>query len=191
MEKIALIGAGLIGSGWGIVFAEAGKNPVLYDADPTQTPKALQAIEQGLADLKSYNLISEEPAAIRARVGTAATLEEAVAGVTYVQESVPERAEIKRGVFERLDPIVPANIILASSTSTIPISSFTENLKGRERCIVAHPGTPPHLLRLVEIVPAPWTSQDVVARTRALMDACGQIPSVLKKEIQGFVLNRI
>jgi 3-hydroxyacyl-CoA dehydrogenase len=191
MEKIALIGAGLIGSGWGIVFAEAGKNPVLYDTDPAQTQKALQAIEQGLADLKSYNLISEEPAAIRARVSTAATLEEAVAGATHVQESVPERAEIKRGVFERLDPIVPANIILASSTSTIPISSFTEDLKGRERCIVAHPGTPPHLLRLVEIVPAPWTSQDVVARTRALMDACGQIPSVLKKEIQGFVLNRI
>jgi L-gulonate 3-dehydrogenase len=121
----------------------------------------------------------------------AATLEEALDGATYVQESIPERAELKRPLFEKLDAMVPREIILASSTSTIPISSFTEYLKGRDRCIVAHPGTPPHLLKLVEIVPAPWTSAETVERTQKLMEACGQIPSVLKKEIQGFILNRL
>ena len=191
MDKIALIGAGLIGSGWGIVFAEAGRHPVLYDSDPAAADNALIEIEKGLADLDSYGLIDETPATILARVGTAATIEEAVDGVAHVQESIPERVELKRALFEQLDAIVPPEITIASSTSTIPTSAFTEHLEGRARCIVAHPGTPPHLLRLVEIVPAPWTAAEVVASTRQLMEDCRQVPSVLKKEIQGFILNRI
>ncbi len=191
MDKIALIGAGLIGSGWGIVFAEAGRHPVLYDADPAAADNAYVEIEKGLADLESYGLIDEAPAAILARVGTAATIEEAVDGAIHVQESIPERVELKRALFEQLDAMVPHKITIASSTSTIPTSSFTEHLEGRARCIVAHPGTPPHLLRLVEIVPAPWTAAEVVASTRKLMEDCRQVPSVLKKEIQGFILNRI
>lgn len=191
MDRIALIGAGLIGSGWGIVFAQAGRQPVLYDADPAATENALVEIEKGLADLDSYGLIAETPATILARVATAATLEEAIDGATHVQESIPERVELKRALFEQLDAMVPQEITLASSTSTIPTSSFTEHLSGRARCIVAHPGTPPHLLRLVEIVPAPWTAAAVVERTRQLMEDCRQVPSVLKKEIQGFILNRI
>jgi 3-hydroxyacyl-CoA dehydrogenase len=191
MDKIALIGAGLVGFGWGIVFAGAGRNPVFYDSDPAAIPKALREFDDSLVALRHYGLIDEEPAAIRARVSVAASLEEALDGATYVQESVPERAEFKRALFEKLDALVPRGIILASSTSTIPISSFTEHLAGRERCIVAHPGTPPHLLRLVEIVPAPWTSPQTVESTRKLMEDCGQIPSALKKEIQGFILNRL
>ncbi|HEX2215575.1 MAG TPA: 3-hydroxyacyl-CoA dehydrogenase [Xanthobacteraceae bacterium] len=191
MDKIALIGTGLVGFGWGIVFASAGRNPVFYDADPAAIPKALHEFDDSLAALRRYGLIDEEPAAIRARVSIANSLEEALDGANYVQESIPERAELKRALFEQLDMMVPRDIILASSTSTIPISSFTDHLAGRERCIVAHPGTPPHLLKLVEIVPAPWTSADTVERTRKLMEACGQIPSVLKKEIQGFILNRL
>ena len=191
MDKIALIGAGLIGSGWGIVFAEAGRHPVLYDADPAAVENALIEIDKGLADLNSYGLIDEAPATILARVGTANTIEEAVDGATHVQESIPERVELKRALFEQLDAIVPQEITIASSTSTIPTSSFTEHLAGRARCIVAHPGTPPHLLRLVEIVPAPWTAAEVIESTRQLMEDCRQVPSVLKKEIQGFILNRI
>ena len=191
MDKIALIGTGLVGFGWGIVFASAGRSPVFYDADPEAIPKALREFDETLVALKRYSLIDEEPEAIRARVGIAATLEEALDGASYVQESIPERAELKRPLFEKLDTMVPRHIILASSTSTIPISSFTEHLAGRDRCIVAHPGTPPHLLKLVEIVPAPWTSAETVERTRRLMESCRQIPSVLKKEIQGFILNRL
>jgi 3-hydroxyacyl-CoA dehydrogenase len=191
VEKIAIIGAGLIGSGWGLVFAEAGRSPVLYDSDPDGVEKALVAIDQSLADLQSYGLLAEAPAAIHARLRVAKSLEEAVDGADYVQESIPERVELKRALFEKLDAMARPDAILASSTSTIPASSFTEHLPGRARCIVAHPGTPPHLLRLVEIVPAPWTSSDVVARTRQLVEMCGQTPSVLKKEVQGFVLNRL
>lgn len=191
MDKIALIGTGLVGFGWGIVFASAGRQPVFYDSDQEAISKSLREFEASLEALKRYDLIDEEPDAIRARVCIASSMEEAVDGAMYVQESIPERADLKRLMFERLDAIVPPEITLASSTSTIPISSFTEHLRGRNRCVVAHPGTPPHLLRLVEIVPAPWTSPAVVESTGALLEACGQIPTVLKKEVQGFILNRL
>ena len=81
--------------------------------------------------------------------------------------------------------------MLASSTSGIPASAFTEALPGRDRCLVAHPVNPPYLVPLVELVGAPWTSPEVVARTRALMDRVGQVPVVAMKETRGFVLNRM
>jgi L-gulonate 3-dehydrogenase len=190
-DRIALIGSGLIGTGWAIVYAEAGYHPVLYDADPTQVEQALADARRGLDDLAAYGLLDGDPAEVHARIGTAETMDEAVAGAAHVQESVPERVEIKAQVFAALDPIVPREITIASSSSTIPTSRFTEDLPGRARCIIAHPGTPPHLLRLVEIVPAPWTDPAVVETTRALMEDIHQIPSVLKREIQGFILNRI
>jgi 3-hydroxyacyl-CoA dehydrogenase len=81
--------------------------------------------------------------------------------------------------------------VLASSTSGIPASAFTESLPGRARCLVAHPVNPPYLVPLVELVGAPWTSPEVVARTRALMDRVGQVPVTAMKETRGFVLNRM
>src|SRR5436190_1272871 len=87
--------------------------------------------------------------------------------------------------------IVGADTILASSTSTIPASQWSEKLAGRARCLVAHPINPPHLVPLVELSPAPWTSPDVVARTQALLEAVGQVPIVVRTEIQGFILNRL
>ena len=191
MEKIALIGSGLIGTGWGIVFSESGRNPVLYDTDINALDKALMEIEKGLNDLNEYGLIDESPETILSRVSKSTNLEEVLDGATHVQESIPERAELKKDLFEKLDKIVPQEVTIASSTSTIPVSAFTEHLPGRERCIVIHPGTPPHLLRLVEIVPSPWTSSNVVMKSKELMEDCRQATSVLKKEIQGFVLNRI
>ena len=191
MEKIALIGSGLIGTGWGIVFSESGRNPVLYDTDINALDKALMEIEKGLNDLNEYGLIDESPETILSRVSKSTNLEEVLDGATHVQESIPERAELKKDLFEKLDKIVPQEVTIASSTSTIPVSDFTEHLPCRERCIVIHPGTPPHLLRLVEIVPSPWTSSNVVMKSKELMEDCRQATSVLKKEIQGFVLNRI
>jgi 3-hydroxyacyl-CoA dehydrogenase len=108
-----------------------------------------------------------------------------------VQENTAERVEAKREVFRELDAAAPPACILASSTSTIQTSSFTADLKGRHRCIVAHPANPPHVVPIVEISPAPWTSPEVVARTRALHDKIGQVAVTVKKEVAGFVLNRL
>src|SRR5262249_53454191 len=119
------------------------------------------------------------------------TLAEAVGDADYVQENTAERLDVKRQVYAQMDAAARPACILASSTSTIPASAFSEGLEGRHRCIVAHPVNPPHVVPIVELCPAPWTSADVVARTRALHEKVGQVPIVMKREIQGFILNRL
>jgi 3-hydroxyacyl-CoA dehydrogenase len=191
MDKIAIIGCGLIGRAWTIVFARAGHPVKLYDSAPGAVEKAVGLIREGLEELHRAGLITEAIDVIMGRVTPAGTLAAAVADADYVQENTAERVEAKREVFRELDAAAPPACILASSTSTIQTSSFTADLKGRHRCIVAHPANPPHVVPIVEISPAPWTSPEVVARTRALHDKIGQVAVTVKKEVAGFVLNRL
>jgi 3-hydroxyacyl-CoA dehydrogenase len=191
MEKIGIVGAGLIGRGWAMVFARAGHSVKMWDADPAAVPKALDLIGEALAQLEGFDLIDEAPATVRARVSAAATLQDCVEDADYVQENVAEKIDVKRALYASMDASAPRYCILASSTSSIPASVFSESVPGRQRCIVAHPVNPPHLVPLVEISPAPWTSPDVVKRTRALQEKVGQVPILVKREIQGFILNRL
>jgi 3-hydroxyacyl-CoA dehydrogenase len=108
-----------------------------------------------------------------------------------VQENTAERLEVKREVYAQMDAAAKPECILASSTSTIETSRFAEGLKGRHRCLVAHPVNPPHIVPIVEISPAPFTSPEVVARTRALHQKVGQVPITVKREVEGFILNRL
>ncbi len=190
MDRIALVGAGLIGQAWAIVFGRAGHEVLLFDADPAMLEQARRNIGARLEDLARLGLVDDAEAAL-GRVGYAATLGAALASADYVQESTPERVEAKRAVFADLDRLAAPDAILASSTSGIPASSFTEHLAGRQRCLVAHPINPPFVTPLVEICPAPWTEPAVVDRTHALMLAAGQAPIRLKREVQGFVANRM
>src|SRR4029079_12500760 len=96
-----------------------------------------------------------------------------------------------RTVFARLDKQAPANAVLASSTSAIPASQFTQDLERRARCLVAHPVNPPHLVPVVELCGAPWTSAATLARAREVMTAVGQVPVTVRRELDGFVLNRL
>ena len=191
MEKIAIIGAGLIGRAWAMVFARAGHPVKLWDADAAAVPNALGLIEEALKEAKGFGLIAEDTTAISARISAAATLADAVADADYVQENTAERVDVKRQVYAQMDAAARPDCILASSTSTIPASVFSEGLEGKHRCIVAHPVNPPHVVPIVELSPAPWTSPDVVARARALHEKVGQVPITLKKEVQGFILNRL
>ena len=191
MEKVAIIGSGLIGRAWAMVFARAGHSVKLYDSAPGSADKALALIEEGLEELHEFGLISESADVVMKRVTTAASLAEAVIDADYVQENTSEKLDVKREVYRQMDEAAPAHCILASSTSTIPASRFSEGLKGRHRCIVAHPVNPPHIVPVVEISPAPWTSPEVVAKTRALHDKVGQVAITVKKEIEGFILNRL
>jgi len=125
------------------------------------------------------------------RVSTTDNLEDALKGAIYVQECIPEVLELKIKVFSQLDSLASPDTILASSTSAIPPSKFTEGLKGRNRCLVSHPINPPHVIPLVEIIPAPWTDQAVVAKAKAIMESVGNKPVVLKKEVPGFAQNRL
>ncbi len=191
MDQIAVVGAGLIGRAWCMVFARAGCRVRLWDIVPGVAEAALGLIADRLADLHAAGLISEAPAAVLARIAAAETLADCVAGAVHVQENGPERLEPKQHLFAELDRLCPPETVLASSTSGIPASEFTGNLRGQSRCLVAHPVNPPYLVPLVEIVGAPWTAPEAVARTRALMQRVGQVPVVALKETRGFVLNRL
>jgi L-gulonate 3-dehydrogenase len=191
MERIAVVGAGLIGRAWAIVFARAGCSVALWDKLPGVADAAMEQIRARLGDLHAAGLVDEAPDAIMARIAPVAGLEACLAGAVHVQEQGPERLDVKRALFTKLDELSPMDAVLASSTSGIPASAFTESLPGRDRCLVAHPVNPPYLVPLVELVGAPWTSPEVVARTRALMDRVGQVPVVAMKETRGFVLNRM
>ncbi|HAL40564.1 MAG TPA: 3-hydroxyacyl-CoA dehydrogenase [Polaromonas sp.] len=191
MEKIAVIGAGLIGSAWATVFARAGYSVVLHDVNPEVMTSALIAINANLAKLYVAGLITEQPETVLQRITTAPTLEQAVRGAGLVQENVRETVAAKKEIFAELDRLAAPDTILASSTSGIPASSFTADLKRRARCLVGHPINPPSLVPLVELVPAPWTDQSTMERARALYEGAGQVPIMVQREIQGFIVNRL
>jgi L-gulonate 3-dehydrogenase len=192
MGKVAIIGTGFVGRGWAVSFARAGHDVALWDQQPGAPDKALAYIEEILPDLAAHDLLEgASPADISARMRRAATLEEAVDGAVHVQESTPENVEIKRQVFAALDAAAEPHTVLASSTSAILPSHFTEALSGRARCLVVHPINPPYLIPAAEVVPAPWTDPAVVERTAALLRAAGHSPIVMKREIDGFVMNRL
>jgi L-gulonate 3-dehydrogenase len=192
VTKIAIVGSGFVGRAWAISFARAGHDIALWDANAQAPDAALAYIEGLLPDLETYDLLDgATPKQIRARMQVAATLEEALAGAVYVQENTPENLPMKREIFARLDAAAAPATVLASSTSAILPSKFTETLAGRARCLVVHPINPPYLIPAAEIVPAPWTDPAVVERAAALLRAAGHAPIVMKREIDGFVMNRL
>lgn len=191
MEKVGIIGMGLIGRAWAIVFARAGFKVAAWDGAAGAAKRGLAAIDVSIADLEKAGLIQEPASAVRARISEVPTLQEAAADAVYVQESVSERIDDKRAIFSALDAAAPSGSVLASSTSAIQCSHFTEHLAGRERCLVAHPVNPPYLVPIVELSGAPWTSAATIARARALQERAGQVPITVLKEIDGFILNRL
>lgn len=188
--NIAVVGSGLIGQAWAIVFARGGHTVKMWDGDPKAVGNALTLIASQVADLKAAGLI-DDPKALIARISGCRTLEEVLAGAEYVQESLPERVEMKKEIFGRMDKIASPTTVLASSTSSIPASAFTEDLPGRARCVIAHPVNPPYLVPVVEICGAPWTDAKVVQQALDVMQSVGQKPVKIHRELEGFILNRL
>jgi len=192
MGKIAIVGTGLVGRAWAISFARGGHDVHLFDRTPGAAAAAQDFAHDVLPLLEAEGLLNDRPAAdIASRLSLAPNLEAALVGAMHVQESTPEVVAVKKDVYAELDHLAAADAVLASSTSAILPSRFTENLEGRHRCLVVHPINPPYLIPAVEIVPAPWTAPDVVERTRSLIAGIGQSPIVMKKELDGFVMNRM
>lgn len=190
--QTAIIGAGFIGRAWAISFARAGHDVRIWDADAKALPLALAYIEGILPELVSEDLLlGQDPATVMARLHPVATLSEALADAEFVQENTPERLESKRRIFLDLDRAAPASAVLASSTSALLPSTFVEHIPGRTRCLVCHPINPPYLIPAVEVCPSPWTAPEVVDRTAAFMRSCGQAPLVMRREIDGFIMNRL
>ncbi|MGL4637166.1 MAG: 3-hydroxyacyl-CoA dehydrogenase [Beijerinckiaceae bacterium] len=187
---MAVVGAGLIGRAWAAIFARAGWQVRLYDPVAGQAARCHALCADALAQLARHGLASD-PAAALARIRVASTLADGLDGVSFVQENGPEKLDLKIDIYGELDRLAPADAILASSTSAIVASKFTEALAGRHRCLVAHPVNPPHLVPVVELCGAPWTAPDVISRARAIYEEIGQVPIIVKKEVEGFILNRL
>ena len=190
MPTVGLVGVGLIGRAWANVFARAGWDVKVWDVNPEATAATPKLVAGSLHDLARHGLV-KEPEKAAARVRTASSLEDCVAGVDFVQESGPEKIDDKIAIWARLDAATPRSTVIASSTSGIVTSRFTEGLKGRDRCLVAHPVNPPHVVPIVELSGAAWTSPETVKRARAVFESVGQVPVEVKKEIDGFLLNRL
>lgn len=188
---VAVIGAGSIGVAFAIVFARAGWSVRLQDPDAQRLQLARQEIFSRCSELVTFGLLQETPETLSARVHLFEDLAGAVTDVSLIQECAPERLDLKIELFRQLDSLAPPSAILASSSSALTASSFAQGLPGRGRCLVAHPGNPPYLLPVIEIVPAPFTDAQHVDRALALYNEAGLTPVRLQKEIEGFVFNRL
>jgi len=186
-----VVGAGSMGVAWSIVFARSGHPVTLYDPDPDRLPAAEAELAARVEELDKRNLLEAPVPTIRARVSVVSDLDAAVSGADYVQECAPERLELKRSLFEELGRRTSPDTILASSSSAIPISEVARHLPERGRCLVVHPLNPPFLLDVVEVVPADFTRPDVTARAAAWLERAGMMPVTLKREIEGFLFNRL
>ncbi len=189
--RVAVIGSGRIGRAWAVVFARAGLHVAMYDADRAMLEAAPAVVKGTLADLQRYALLDEPVDAIAARVTPYLSLSGALEDVDLVQENVAELVDVKRSLFEQLDRLTRPDTLLASSTSGLPASRFTEELAGRARAFVAHPVNPPSLVPLVELCGAPWTAPETIERAKAFYARVGQKPVVVAREIDGFLLNRL
>jgi len=190
-ERVAIIGTGLVGASWAVVFARAGVMVTGFDQLPAQREHALTLIDTALQSLAQAGLLSESPAVVRARISMAETLDRAIDGASYVQESIAESLPAKQALFAQLDDAAAPEAILASSTSSFPTSAIAGELAGRSRCLVAHPVNPPHLIPFVEVSGAEFTAAQVIERTLKLQRDIGQSPIHVRREIEGFVLNRL
>lgn len=190
-ERVAITGAGAIGAAWAIVFARAGFAVTLHDVAEAQLPKAEALIAERLAELDGFGLAGADVTAVQARITLTTDLASAVEGAALVLEAAPERLDLKRDLFATLDRLAAGETILATSSSALTASRIAEHLPGRRRCLVAHPGNPPYLLPVVELVPAPFTDPAVTARAAALFEAAGMSVVELKREVDGFVFNRL
>jgi L-gulonate 3-dehydrogenase len=189
-RPVAVIGAGLVGVGWAIVFAKAGLEVRIYDADRGATERALALIPAQLKELQSFGLV-DDPVSIAAHLEPAYRLADAIDGAGYAQESVLEQVDLKRRLMQELEEIAGPDLVIGSSSSGIPASAFTQGLKIASRVLIVHPVNPPYLVPVVELVPSPETSLATVDFVDALMRGLHRSVVHLRKEIPGFVLNRL
>lgn len=180
-----------MGSSWAIVYARAGLSVAIYDRNPESRAQVIAKIADALQ--QSSALIREHDTLeiVIGRITVHDDLAKAVNGAQYVHECIEEKIESKRAIFAELEALTHPGAILATTTSSFPVSTFADELPGRARCIVVHPATPPHLLPVTEVCPAPFTDPAVTRAVFDLLDHCGQVPVLINGELPSFVLNRM
>ena len=192
IRRVAVVGTGFIGMGFALLFSRHGLEVRVYDESSEALGTLRDRVRSELSVFEDAGLLMGEARdSLLSRIEVADSLAQAVANAQYVQECVPEDLSIKRAAFQAMEEHAAPDAILASSASALGMSEIAANLRSPERCVVAHPTNPPHLLPLIEIVPGQRTNPAVVEAARSFLARVGQEPIVLRREIFGFVLNRL
>lgn len=183
--KVAIIGAGTIGLSFAALHV-------------TKNPKCTVTIYDTRPDLQEYMeaklpefLVDADVNECTSRMSTADSLAKAVSDANIVQEQGPENAGFKRTVWAQIEQAAPRDALFWSSTSGIPASEQSKDMKDQTRLVVVHPYNPPHIMPLLEVVPSPSTSQEVIDRTLEYWRGLGRVPVLIRKECTGFVANRL
>ncbi len=192
MEKTAVIGAGIMGRGIALAYSLNGCRVSLYDSSTEALETAKELIGADLALLVAEGLI---PAAARQsaldNILITESLDAAVGDAEFITEAVPEQLPLKWEVFSRIEALAPASTIIASNTSTLPLSELSKHLERPERMLITHFFNPAHLVPLVEVIRAENTPEATVTKVLAMLRLIGKVPVVLKKEVPGFIANRL
>lgn len=183
--KVAVIGAGTIGLSFAALHLakNLGCNVTIYDTRPDLSKYVDEKLCQYLVDADLEEC--------KSRVQIAESLAKAVEDADIVQEQGPENADFKRTTWAQVEQLAPQNALFWSSTSGIPASEQSKDMKDQSRLVVVHPYNPPHIMPLLEVVPSPETSQEVIDRTLEYWRSLGRVPVLIRKECTGFVANRL
>ena len=189
IRRVTIIGTGVIGASWAALFLAKGLKVVATDVAPNAEAALKRFIESAWPALERLGV---SPAASQANLSFTADLATAVEGADLVQENGPERIEFKQKLYGQLDELLPANVIIASSSSGLTMSQIQLGCRSHpERCVIGHPFNPPHLMPLVEIVGGAKTSEDTIERAAEFYTRMGRRPIRLHKEMAGHVANRL
>jgi carnitine 3-dehydrogenase len=188
IEQVAVIGAGTVGASWALYFLASGLRVSIHDSDVAREAYVNDYIAQGWPLMRG---VDSRLGATIPRADFQSSLDAALIHAQFVQESVPDNPQVKRAVFEALDRRLPANVVVASSTSSLLISELQENLATAHRFVVAHPFNPPHLIPVVEVVGGKATARATIDHTCGFFSRLGKTVLRLRKETLGHLVNRL
>ncbi len=190
-QKVAVIGAGLMGTGIAVVLAGGLQEVALMSRHQETLDRSRQRAERYLQGLQRHGLLQEDAATVLGRMRFTTSLEDAAAGAGFVEESITEDAAAKRAVYVRLDALVPPPVVLSSNTSALPVAEFARGVRHPERVLISHFIQPAHVVPVLEVVRGAATSQDAVDRTVSLWRALGRLPLLMQRDEPGFLINRL
>ncbi len=192
IQNITVLGTGMMGPGIALLFARAGYSTILWGPNRDEEDRGRDNYERNVKDLVDQGIISTDKAErCRANVGVTCDWDKATANADFVAEAVIERLNVKQDIFAKLETSCPDHAILSSNTSTLLPTDLSKNMQDKSRMLVAHFWNPAHLAPLVEVCPHPGTDAHVVELTMQLLKTIGNEPVHIKKEILGFIGNRV
>ena len=188
IESVGIMGAGTVGASWASLFLAQGFDVVVYDPADTAEQAVRAYVAKAWPALQRLGLVRADS---QERIHFHKQPEEAAARVQFIQESVPERPEIKHALYQRIEPVLQPGCIVASSTSGIMLSELQKGFKNPGPLLMAHPFNPPHLIPLVELMANDASDAEILERAEAFYGRCGKVTIRLKKEVPAHIANRL